>query len=104
MIFVVRVFFVPVRYFCIDKFSLALACEKRRFYRFRNVLRIHIVQQISERCNVKRRSVKRVNIIVRGVENAYPALLYELLEKSADMFGDRRYAACRETEALLCGT
>lgn len=66
MIFVVRVFFVPVGSFRTDKFSLALSGVKCGLHLFGDVLRIHIVQQISERCNVKGRSVKRVNIIVEG--------------------------------------
>lgn len=38
----------------------------------------------------------------RGAKNVYMAVLYELLEQSANMLSDKRYATNWETEAVLC--
>ena len=46
--------------------ALTLTGIKCGLYLFGDVLRIHIIKQISERSNVKGRSVKGINVIVEG--------------------------------------
>ncbi len=46
--------------------ALTLTGIKCGLYLFGDVLRIHIIEQISERGNVKRRSVNGINVIIEG--------------------------------------
>ncbi len=64
VIFVLRILDISVRGFCADKLSLTLTGVKCGLDFFGNVLRIHIIEQISKRSNVKGRSVKGINVII----------------------------------------
>lgn len=68
MILVIRVFQITERSLITDKFPLALTDIQLQcgLDLFGNILRIHIIQQISERCNVKGRSVEGINVIIEG--------------------------------------
>lgn len=46
--------------------ALTLTGIECGLYLFGDVLRIHIIKQISERCNVKGRSVESINVIIEG--------------------------------------
>ena len=66
MVFVIGVFLISIGSFISDKFPLALTSVKCGLHLFGNVLRIHIVKQISERCNVKGRGIESINVIVES--------------------------------------
>lgn len=66
VIFVLRIFDISVRSFVPDVLALTLTGIECGLYLFGDVLRIHIIKQISERCNVKGRSVESINVIIEG--------------------------------------
>lgn len=66
VIFILRIFDISVRSFIPYVLALTLTGIKCRLYLFGDVLRIHIIKQISERSNVKGGSVEGINVIVEG--------------------------------------
>ena len=66
MILVIRVLQITERSLITDKFPLTLTDIQCGLDFFGNILRIHIIQQISERCNIKRGSIDSINVIIEG--------------------------------------